>query len=319
MATDHNSFEVLFVDNASTDLSVEWVQETYPSVRVVRHPENWAYCKGNNRAVEHARGEVLVLLNNDVEVEPDWLSPIQTAFLEDNQLGAAQPKIRQFVDRSMFEYAGAAGGFLDRDGYPFTRGRIFDTLEIDHGQYDEDVDLFWASGTALAFRKALFQELGGFEESFFMHMEEIDLCWRLKSIGYRVALIPESIVYHMGGASLSNLSSQKNYLNFRNNLLMLYRNLPPSIWRRVLVRRCVLDSLAFLKTLLAFKPAHAMAILRGYKDAFRMMGQFKQLCPSTAYHEPLPYRGSVVLDYYLRDRKLFSDLASDLFRSKLTK
>ena len=312
-ATQHKSFEILFVDNSSQDQSVEWIRQTYPEIRIVSHPENWAYCKGNNRAVEHARGEVLVLLNNDVEVPPTWLDAIETTFRAAPDVGAAQPKIHQFTNRSLFEYAGAAGGFLDKDGYPFTRGRIFETIEEDHGQYDAPDDLFWASGTCLVIRKALFQHLGGFEEAFFMHMEEIDLCWRLRSLGHRIVLIPESVVYHIGGASLSNQSSWKHYLNFRNNLLMLYRNLPPAVWRKVFLRRCVLDSIALLKSLLSLQPRHALAILRAYKDALGMMKSFSHHRPLPGAAPPLPYQGSIVFDYYLKGRKHFSSLPKNRF------
>ena len=314
-ATQHTSFEVLFVDNASQDESVEWIQHTYPDIRIVSHPENWAYCKGNNRAVEHARGELLVLLNNDVEVPPTWLDAIDATFRSNPDVGAAQPKIHQFNNRSMFEYAGAAGGFLDKDGYPFTRGRIFDTVEEDHGQYDTPQDLFWASGTCLVIRKALYQQLNGFEEAFFMHMEEIDLCWRLRSLGHRIVLIPESVVYHIGGASLSNQSSRKLYLNFRNNLLMLYRNLPAAMWKKVFLRRCFLDCIALLKALLSLRPRHALAILSAYKDALRMMKSYSHFRPLPGAAIPLPYQGSVIIDYYLKGRKHFSSLPASQFTS----
>ena len=203
--TNHDSFEILFVDNASDDGSAAWVKEQFPFITIVQHPENWAFCKGNNKAVPYAKGEILLFLNNDVEVPTNWLTPIGNRFQDDPTIAAAQPKLHQFVDRDAFEYAGAAGGFLDKNGYPFARGRIFDSLEKDDGQYDNaENDIFWASGTCLAVRKNLFVALGGFEESFFMHMEEIDLCWRIHSAGYRIVLIPKSVVYHMGGASLAS-------------------------------------------------------------------------------------------------------------------
>ena len=313
--TDHDSFEIVFVDNASQDESVSWVKEHFPAIRIVNHPENWAFCKGNNRAVPFARGEVLVFLNNDVEVPTNWLSPIIDCFQNDQTVAAAQPKLHQFVDRDQFEYAGAAGGFLDKNGYPFTRGRIFETLEKDSGQYDDDVELFWASGTCLVIRKNLFLDTGGFEESFFMHMEEIDLCWRLKRAGHRIVLIPKSIVFHMGGASLSSQSSQKHYLNFRNNLLMLYRNLPPSEWRVVLARRIVLDSLAILRALLAGQFKAGFAIIRAYVSAFRMKATHENIRPLKSQPvAPLPYRGSIIWDYFIAGRKRFSDLDQGLFK-----
>jgi len=313
-ATQYDSFEILFVDNASDDESVAWVRGQFPEINIIQHPENWAFCRGNNEAVSHAKGDVLVLLNNDVEVSPDWLTPIANRFKEDPEVAAAQPKLHQFNQRDLFEYAGAAGGFLDRNGYPFTRGRIFDTLEQDSGQYDDSNDLFWASGTCLAVRKDIFEQLGGLEESFFMHMEEIDLCWRIRSAGFRIVLIPESVVYHIGGASLSKQSSQKHFLNFRNNLLMLYRNLPPPEWRKVLVRRILLDTAAVGRSFLSLQFGQGFAILRAYAAAHRMKKAQKDIRPKKGqYVAPLPYRGSIVWDYFILNRKRFSDLPGERF------
>ncbi|MBT4051734.1 MAG: glycosyltransferase family 2 protein [Bacteroidetes Order II. Incertae sedis bacterium] len=313
VATQYDSFEILFVDNASEDGSAQWVEDTFPSVRIVRHPENWAFCRGNNEAVAHAKGEVLVILNNDVEVPPDWLTPLAQTFKTDSSVGAAQPKLHQFDDRSMFEYAGAAGGFLDRDGYPFTRGRLFETMEIDQGQYDQDTDIFWASGTCLAIRKDVFESLGGFEESFFMHMEEIDLCWRLRSRGWRIVLVPASVIYHLGGASLAKGNQRKTYLNFRNNLLMLYRNLPPAEWNSVFLRRVLLDGIAMLRALILLRPSESWAILRAYADAHKMKSAHKDVRPLPGKSAALPYRRSIVVDHFIRGVKRFSDLSKDAF------
>lgn len=326
--TDHTSFEIIFVDNASSDDSVQWVQSEYPAVRIVRHPENWAFCRGNNEAVPHAKGEVLVFLNNDVEVPKNWLKPISDQFQLDPMIGAAQPKIMQFDRRDWFEYAGAAGGFIDRDGFPFARGRLFGTLEQDFGQYDQNPDIFWASGTCLAIRKQLFTDLGGFETSFFMHMEEIDLCWRIKALGYRIVLIPTSRVFHIGGASLAAQSPQKHFLNFRNNLVMLYRNLPPKEWEAVYFRRKMLDTLAIVKMGLSLNFKGAKAVLRAHQEAKTIIKALGKGSDRSNQHHldpvagntsgtkrwvPVPFTGSIVWNYYVRRRTRFSDLPIEKF------
>ncbi len=310
VATEFDGFEIIFADNASSDGSAEWVESHYPDVRVIRHPENWGFAKGNNEALKHAEGDLVVLLNNDVEVHPEWLTPLVRHLDQFPDVGAAQPKLLQYDHRESFEYSGAAGGFLDRWGYPFARGRLFDVLEVDEGQYDGVSDIFWASGTCMMVRRKSWNELGGLEESFFMHMEEIDLCWRLRRSGLRVSCVSESVVFHIGGASLPASNPRKTYLNFRNNLLMLHRNLPPAEWRRVLVVRVMLDLVAVLRFLLTLKLGDAWAILRAYASAHRMKGILQNNLPNYA---PLPYRGSIVLDRFVRGVKRFSDLSKDRF------
>lgn len=306
VATDFDGFEIILADNASTDGSAEWVRETFPEVNIVRHPENWGFAKGNNAAVPHAKGQLIILLNNDVEVPADWLTPIVARFDSHADLGAAQPKLHQFDKRTHFEYSGAAGGFLDRWGYPFARGRLFDVLEEDTGQYDASRDVFWASGTCLAVRREVWDRLGGLEEAFFMHMEEIDLCWRIHRLGYRIECVPESVVYHIGGGSLPAGNPRKTYLNFRNNLLMLYRNLPRGAWWRTLIIRTMLDSVATLRALLSGNTGDAWAIMKAYWGAHTMKNDvsLRDDLPYAA----LPYRRSVVLDHFLRGKRRFQDL-----------
>jgi len=311
-ATQFDGFEILFADNASSDDSVRWVQENHPDVRIVQHPDNWGFARGNNEAVRQANGDYVVLLNNDVEVPPEWLTPLVTSMDENPDVGAVQPKLRQNDAREDFEYSGAAGGFLDRWGYPFARGRVFDTLESDTGQYDYATDIFWASGTCMMIRRDLYEELGGLEEAFFMHMEEIDLCWRIRREGYRIMCVPDSVVFHIGGGSLPAGNPRKTYLNFRNNLLMLYRNLPRGAWWRTLIVRSLLDSLAVIRALVSFNPSEAWAIVRAYAAAHRMRGQIEDRQQG---HTPLPYRRSIVFDYFLRGKKRFSDLRSTDFRA----
>jgi len=314
MATDYPNLEIILADNASTDGTAAWVAREYPDVKIVRHPENWYFARGNNAAVPHTSGQFVVLLNNDVEVPPDWLHPLVEAATERPDIAAVQPKMLQYDDRDRFEYAGAAGGHLDRVGYPFTRGRMFDTMERDRGQYDDARDVFWATGAALLLRRSALDEVGLLDERFEMHMEEIDLCWRLWRNGYRVRVAPESTVYHIGGASLPQSSPRKTYYNFRNSLLMLYKNLPPSAWRRTMPLRLACDGAALGRTLAQGQVEEARAILRAYRDAFRMRRHYRNARPSRSAPVVLPfYRGLVPVDYFLRGRHTFADLPRSRF------
>ena len=312
-ATDYENLEIILADNASTDGSAEWVENTFPAVKVVRHPENWLFCRGNNEAIPHASGKYVVLLNNDVEVPPGWLSPLVGAMESDPSVAAVQPKLLQYESRGRFEYAGAAGGFLDRLGYPFARGRLFFTLEDDRGQYDEPADVFWATGACVVLRKSALDEVGLLDEQFVMHMEEIDLCWRLLRAGYRIRAEPRSTVYHIGGGSLPRGDARKTYYNYRNNLLLLYKNLPPAEWRKVLPQRVALDKAAGLRAVASGRPSEAWAIFKAYADAHRMKGIYRNARPTAPSILPF-YRGSVVVDYFVRGRRRFSDLPEQNFR-----
>lgn len=311
VATRYPDLELILADNASTDGTGAWVRETYPQIRIVRHPENWAFCRGNNAAVPHATGDLIVFLNNDVEVTEDWLLPLVEEMSASPRIGAVQPRLRSHTERNRFEYAGAAGGHLDRLGYPFTRGRIFFTVEEDRGQYDTPADVFWATGAALMVRREALDAVGLFDERFVLHMEEIDLCWRLHHAGYRVRAVPSSIVYHIGGSSLPQDDPRKTYYNFRNSLLLLYKNLPRRAWPPVLVQRVMLDAVATLRALVTGRPREALAIVRAYAHAHRM----KRHYPDRPARGPLPdYRRSIVWDYFVRRRKRFTDLPARAFR-----
>ena len=315
VATTFESFEIIIADNASTDGSAEWVKNTYPDVRVVTHPENWAFCKGNNEAIPHARGKYIVLLNNDVEVTPGWLDPLVTTMDTHSDVAAVQPKLLQYTDRHRFEYAGGSGGFIDRFGYPFTRGRLFFTMEEDNGQYDDERDIFWATGAAVMFRKTALDEVGLLDEQFFMHMEEIDLCWRLKRAGYRIRVNPKSIVYHIGGGSLPYGNSKKAYYNFRNSLLMLYKNVPASEWPGLFIQRGCIDAVAMARALVTGNFGELGAIIKAYKDAHSMSQAYKTERPAALPDAARPsYSRSIVFDYFLRQRKRFNELRHQAFR-----
>jgi hypothetical protein len=309
VATDYPNLEIILADNASMDGSAAWVAATYPDVVIVRHPENGLFCRGNNQALPHATGEYVVLLNNDVEVEPDWLDPLVRE-MEADDVGAVQPKLRQYDDRDRFEYAGACGGFIDRIGYPFTRGRVFDTMETDHGQYDDARDVFWATGAALMLRRSALDEVGVLDEQFEMHMEEIDLCWRLQRGGYRVRVAPESTVYHIGGGSLPKGNPRKTYYNFRNSLLMLYKNLAPRDWRRVFPQRIAMDGAAAVRAFATGNRDEAAAIVRAYRDAHTMKSAYNDVRPAASSVLP-PYRRLIAVDYFLHGHKTFTDLPED--------
>ncbi len=311
--TDYPDLEIIFADNASTDGTAAWIAKEYPSVKIVRHPDNWRFSRGNNAALPHATGDLVMLLNNDVEVPPGWLRPLVATMTTHDDVGAVQPKLLQYDDRGRFEYAGGAGGYLDRLGYPFTRGRLVDTLEADRGQYDDARDIFWATGAALLLRRSALDKVGLLDERFEMHMEEIDLCWRLQRHGYRVRVQPQSTVYHIGGASLPQGDPQKTYYNFRNSLLLLYKNLPPATWRRTLPQRMACDAAALGRALVTGARGDAAAILRAYRDAYRMRRHYADQRPAEYEAIPSPYQGILPIDYYLRGRTTFTDLPADHF------
>ncbi len=314
-STDYPDLEIIIADNGSTDGSAEWIASRYPDVTLVRHPENWLFCKGNNAAFVVATGKYVVLLNNDVETPPGWLHPLVRIAEADETIAAVQPKVLQFDRRDLFEYAGASGGFLDRLGYPFARGRIVDCLEPDVGQYDDVRDIDWGSGAALLLRREALQQAGPLDERFEMHMEEIDLCWRLRRMGYRIVVEPRSHVFHVGGGSLPVRSARKLYFNFRNNLLMLYKNLPARHFRRVLAERLCFDAAAACREVLCGRPRSAAAVVRAWCDANRLRRHYCRLRPERKTPETLPtYRGSVLIDRYVRGLQRFSDLPEDLFR-----
>lgn len=310
--TNYPNFEIIIADNASSDGSTDWVRKTYPECKIVTFDRNHGYCGGNNRAATYASGDILLFLNNDVEVESGWLKPLAERFTNPD-IGIVQPKLRSFEKREMFEYAGAAGGMIDWMGYPFCRGRIFDTVEKDHGQYDEASEIFWASGAVFAIRKDLFRETGGFDEDFEFHMEEIDLCWRCHKLGIQVIFEPKSIAYHLGGGSMPMGSPRKVYYNYRNSLLMLTKNLDRYVAPKIFFR-LVLDGISGIRSLLLGKPKETLAIIQAHFTFYKMLGntiykrkELKKECRrQTPKH--LIYNRLVVVQAFLFGKKTFSEL-----------
>ncbi len=302
-----NNADIYVADNASTDDSVEFVRLTFPNVRLIQNSENGGYAKGYNDALKHVQADILCLLNSDVEVTPNWLDPIVEAFKKENNLSIVQPKILDFKNKSYFEYAGAAGGFIDKFGYPYCRGRIFDTVEKDEGQYNGDDAIFWASGACLFIKKQVFDELNGFDESFFAHMEEIDLCWRAYNLGYLTKYVSDSRVYHVGGATLQNTNPKKTYLNFRNSLFTLVKNAQGHVFFLVFIR-LLLDGLAGIKFLLEFKPKHTISIIKAH---FHFYGRLPKLIKQRKLIKKRPkyyHTTSIVWQYYLKGIRQFKCL-----------
>ncbi|MDR0799178.1 MAG: glycosyltransferase family 2 protein [Dysgonamonadaceae bacterium] len=305
--TEPESVELVVADNGSTDDSLAFLTQHYPSIRTIALDRNYGFAEGYNRALEKIENEYVVLLNSDVEVGHDWLRPAIDYLDNHREVAALQPKILSARDRSSFDYAGAAGGFIDRYGYPFCRGRIFDTVEKDGGQYDDITNVLWASGACLIIRTEIYKSLGGLDARFFAHQEEIDLCWRIRRTGAKIVCYPLSTVYHLGGATLNMNHPQKTFLNYRNNLLMLYKNLPRKDYSKVMIVRFFLDYLVALQGLLTGHPAHAAAIRKARRDFHRQKKQYGPERKEYTLPEEV-FRKSIVYQYYLLSRKKYLQL-----------
>ena len=300
--------EIIIVDNASNDNSILFLQNTYPNLKRIEFKDNYGFAKGYNKAMKLITHKYVVLLNSDVRVTENWLqAPIE--FLNSKtDYAACQPKILDDKIPLKFEYAGASGGYIDTLGYPFCRGRIFKSLEYDNGQHDQIKDIFWASGAALFIRREVYIKTGGLDESFFAHQEEIDLCWRILNEGHKIACIPQSIVYHLGGASLDKSRPKKTFLNFRNNLIMLLKNLP-SYALPIIFIRLILDGLAGVKFITEGKIIHSFAILKAHISFYlKIPSTIKKRRKTAAISTEIKYKGSVLIDYYLKGNKRFNDL-----------
>lgn len=306
-------YDVVLVDNASIDGTGEKVRQTFPSVHVIRLEVNRGFTNGYIEGLRHIESKYYVLLSSDFEVTPGWFEPLHRLMETDPLVAAVQPKIRYWREKHMFEYAGAAGAFIDTLGYPFCRGRLFFTLEEDKGQYDDPCETFWASGGCIMLRSQLYHEFGGLDNHFYAHMEEIDLCWRFKNAGYKVMCEPRSLVYHVGGSVISYGSPEKIYHNYRNGLILLVKNLPAGQLAWKLPLRLILDGVAGLYALWRRKGWELKAILRAHRDFWKGLRRWFRLRRESRAFATRPnmkgmYPRSIVWDYFVRGRRIFSEL-----------
>ena len=311
--TQNQEAEIVIADNNSKDGSIDFLNDNYPDLRQICFDQNYGFTGGYNRALKQIEAKYFVLLNSDIEVTPNWLTPLVEILDSDNSIAACQPKIKAFNQKDHFEYAGAAGGYMDKYGYPFCRGRILDVIEQDVDQYNEQQDIFWATGACLAIRADLYKKLGGLDDDFFAHMEEIDMCWRLKNQGYRVVCNPASTVYHVGGGTLPNNSPFKLYLNFRNNLFLLYKNLPIGKLYPIMFSRMILDGASALIFLVKLSFSSFYAVLRAHISFYKSLRKLrikrkKLLYEKVVNHHKEIYPRSIVIDYFLRKKRQFSTL-----------
>ncbi len=311
LAGTYPNQELIVADNASTDDSIAFLQQHYPQLRIIALDRNYGFAKGYNEALKKIQSDYYVLLNSDVEVKPGWIEPVVELMEKNPAIGACQPKLLSYAERDRFEYAGAAGGWLDCLGYPFARGRVFDVCEKDNGQYDEAAPVFWASGAALFVKAGLYHQLGGLDEYFFAHQEEIDFCWRLQLAGYHVYACPQSVVYHVGGGTLPKGNERKVFLNFRNNLIMLAKNLPflQAVWKIPL--RILLDLISAWKSLLAGEGIYFKAIWQAHLAFVKWLiaGRRQSIFPEKrkAVSEGW-YPHSIVWKYFIAGRKTFGEI-----------
>lgn len=313
-ATSYRNLEVVVADNGSTDNSVSFLRNTYPAIRIISFKKNFGFAKGYNEALNQVQADYYVILNSDVEVQSNWLVPMVELLENNKRIAACQPKILSFTNRKMFEYAGAAGGWLDKYGYPFAKGRIFDVCEEDKGQYDQCEPIFWASGAALFIRSSVFHEVKGFDEYFFAHQEEIDMCWRIQLAGYKIYSCPAAIVYHVGGGTLPRGNSLKTYLNFRNNRIMLSKNLPfrKKIW--IVPARNFLDALSAWKGLLSGDGGYFIAIIRSHLAYTKwwLFYQGKSVFPKNRKADLSGYsKKNMIWQHFVRKKKHFDEIMNE--------
>lgn len=302
--TDPEIGRVIVADNASTDDSVEWLTGQYPDVDLIRFGENYGFAGGYNRAIDQVDEEIVLLLNSDVEVTEGWLSPLLEILDRDPGVAAVQPKIKSWKEKEKFEYAGACGGYIDKWGFPFCRGRVLDVTEVDEGQYDSVTEIFWCSGAAMCIRREIYRKAGGLDERFFAHMEEIDLCWRIRNAGWSLKVNPQSVVYHLGGGSLPMNHPRKLFLNYRNNLLMIYKNLYPALRRRVMFFRFGLDFAAAMMFLMKGEYSNTKSIFAAYREFRKLRKHYK---PATIkYRDDCIFKCSIIFAFYLHGKKYFS-------------
>ncbi len=308
----YTNLEIIVGDNHSTDGSVAFVRTNYPQIRIIENQDNLGYAGGYNAVLQHVDADYYALLNSDVEVSPGWIEPIIRHMESDPSIAAVQPKIKAYHDRRLFEYAGAAGGYIDKYGFPFCRGRIMHHMEADTGQYDDAREIFWASGSALFIRKKCWLEVGGFDDDFFAHMEEIDLCWRLKRLGYKITYCPDSEIYHVGGGTLAPSNPKKTYFNFRNSLFTLQKNLPLAQGLWIIFCRLWIDLAAIFHFLVQRRFRDAWAVSRSHQSffySFFKTERKRRLLPKPAAKPTGMYQGSIVWAFYMGAKKTFNKLS----------
>ena len=311
-SSTYDNYSVIIADNGSTDNSTLFLQEFYPQIQIINNNVNKGFATGYNDALKLVTSDYYVLLNNDVEVQPGWIEPIIQLMENDTSIAACQPKVLSYLDKATFEYAGACGGWLDAYGYPFARGRVFDICETDTGQYDSVQQIFWATGACLFIRSAAFHSAGGFDEYFFAHQEEIDLCWRLQLAGYKIFVQPRSVVYHIGGGTLPVGDKRKVYLNFRNNLVMITKNLPAAqaIWK--IPFRIGLNKIFALKALFTGNGAAFIAVFKAHLHYLRWLffGKNKSIPGNKTAKLNGQYNGLVIWQYFVNKKRTFSEIVT---------
>jgi len=299
--------DIYVADNKSADHSIEFLNLNFPRIKIIQLDKNYGFAEGYNKALKGLKADYYILLNSDVEVTPNWITPIIDLLEKDKSIAACMPKIRQYHNRLYFEYAGAAGGFIDKFGYPFCRGRLFNILEQDNGQYDDTIEVTWATGACLFIRSNIYHDFGGFDSSFFAHMEEIDLCWRIKIAGYKIYYSSQSVVYHVGGGTLHKENPQKTYLNYRNNLFLLFKNLPSSRFFYILSIRMILDCISAFKHLFSFELKSVFAIFKAHMSFYKHLNKYisyrkvnRQKINKQKY--PLCPRSIILQKFFLKHR-----------------
>ncbi len=315
VATTYANLKIIIADNASTDASVSFLQQHFPAVEIIQLTENFGFAKGYNEALKRVAADYYVLLNSDVEVTPGWLEPMIDLLQRDKTFVACQPKLLAYKQRDYFEYAGACGGWIDGYGYPFSRGRVFDICEQDNGQYNDVQEVFWASGAALVIRSGVFHKMGGFDPYFFAHQEEIDLCWRMQLAGYKIFCCPQSVVYHVGGGMLPKGHSRKTFLNFRNNQIMLWKNLPRSEKWWKIPFRFMLDWISGAKGLLSGDAGYFISILKGHAGFIKWMFTHKTQ-KNRIKKRPLSklkgvYAGNIAWQHFIKNKTTFSAIVKN--------
>ena len=300
--------DIYVADNASTDDSIAFIKKYYPSVKIIENTTNGGYSKGYNDALQAVEADIYCLINSDIEVTENWISPILAVFKNEEKTAIIQPKILDFKDKTKFEYAGAGGGFIDLYGYPYCRGRVFNDQEKDNQQFNDISEIFWASGACFFIRSKVYHQINGFDEDYFAHQEEIDLCWRTQNIGYTIKYVGTSTVYHIGGATLQETNPHKTYLNFRNSLLNVVKNVPKKWFLFVIFSRLVLDGIAGIKFIIELRPIHTWSILKAhlsfYKNFYKFLKKRKKLIKKQDYN----LHTSIVWQYFVLGRNTFDKL-----------